>query len=246
MSPTPQVLIMGHSFVHRFHRSLAKGSERRVRLDLNLSSLAYINYYGVGGRTVDKLSKYDLSVVGRLKPEIVILELGSNDLSPGEARPERVGSEIESLVQLLHAQYGVKFIVVCQTINNRALCPRSTPSYNDLVALLNRYLSVVLETLPFATFWCHKGLRKPNVPILCKDGIHLNHKGQYALYRSYRGAILCALRSISRSLSPKADQLLPPPAYLRSRLLLLCFGLSKCRDTFVTSVSTFCGIIACS
>ena len=220
MSPTPQVLIMGHSFVHRFHKFLAQGSDRRVRLDLNLSRSAHIKFYGVGGRTVDKLSKFDLSVVGRLKPEIVILELGSNDISPSEARPERVGSTIESLVQLLHAQYGVKFIVVCQTIN-RAFCPRSTPSYNDRVALLNRYLSVVLETLPFAAFWCHKGLRKPNVPILCRDGIHLNHTGQYALYRSYRGAILCALRSISRSLSPKVDPLLPPPAYLRSRLLPL-------------------------
>ena len=220
MSPTPQVLIMGHSFVHRFHKFLVQGSERRVSLDLNLSQSAHIHYYGVGGRTVDKLSKYDLSVVGRLKPEIVILELGSNDLSRSEGRPEQVGSKKESLVQLLHAQYGVKFIVVCQTIN-RALSLRSTPSYNDRVALLNRYLSVVLEMLPFATFWCHKGLRKPNVQILCKDGIHLNHKGQYALYRSYRDAILCVLKTISRSVSPKADQLLPPPTYLRSRLLPL-------------------------
>ena len=220
MSPTPQVLITGLSFVHRFHKFLAEGSERRVRLDLNLSRSVHKHYYGVGGRTVDKLSKYDLSVVGRLKPEIVILELGSNNFSPSEARPERVGSKMESLVQLLHTQYGVKFFVVCQTINH-TLCPLSTPSYNDRIALLNRYLSVVLKTLPFATFWCHKGLHKPNVPILCKDGIHLNHMGQYALYRSYRGAILCALRSISRSLSPKADQLLPPPAYLRPRLLPL-------------------------
>ena len=156
MSPTPQVLIMGHSFVHRFHKVLAQGSERRVNLDLNLSWSAHKHCYGVGGRTVYKLSKYDLSVVARLKPEIVILELGLNDLSPSEARPEQVGSKVESLVQLLQAQYGVKFIVVCQTINC-ALCPWSTPSYNDRVALLNRYLSVVLETLPFATFWCHKG-----------------------------------------------------------------------------------------
>ena len=101
MSPTPQVLIKRHSFVQRFHKFLAQGSERRVRQDLNLSRSAHINYYGVGGRTVDKLSKFDLSVVGRLKPEIVILELGSNDLSPSEARPERVGSKIESLVQLM-------------------------------------------------------------------------------------------------------------------------------------------------
>ena len=130
MSPSPQVLIMDHSFVHRFHKFPAQGSERKVRLDLNLSRSAHIHYYGVGGRTVDKLSKYDLSVVCCLKPEIVILELGSNDLSPSEARPKLVGSKIESLVQLLHTQYGVKFIVVCQTINH-TLCPRSTLSYND-------------------------------------------------------------------------------------------------------------------
>ena len=218
MSCKPQVLVMGHSFVHRFHTFLAQGADRRVSLDLNLSRSAHVNYHGVGGRTVDKLNKFDLSEVAGLKPEIVILELGSNDLSPEEARPEHVGSKIESLVQLLHAQYSVKFIVVCQTIK-RAVCPRGTPSYNDRVDLLNRYLSVVLETLPFATFWCHKGLRKPSVPMLCRDGVHLNHKGQYALYRSYRGAILCALRSISLPLSPKADQLIAPPAYFRSRLL---------------------------
>ena len=168
MSRKPQVLVMGHSFVHRFHTFLAQGADRRVSLDLNLSRSAHVNYHGVGGRTVDKLNKFDLSEVAGLKPEIVILELGSNDLSPEEARPEHVGSKIESLVQLLHAQYSVKSIVVCQTIK-RAVCPRGTPSYNDRVELLNRYL--------------------PSVPMLCRDGVHLNHKGQYALYRSYRGAI---------------------------------------------------------
>ena len=64
MSPTSQVLIRGHSFVHRFHTVLVQNSERRVRLDLNLSRSAHINYYGVGGRTVDnyKLTKFDLSI----------------------------------------------------------------------------------------------------------------------------------------------------------------------------------------
>jgi len=63
-------------------------------------------------------------------------------------------------VQHLHAHFNVKFIVVCQTIT-RAVCPQSNPFYNDCVALLNQYLSVALETLPFAEFWRHKGLRKP-------------------------------------------------------------------------------------
>ena len=98
-----------------------------------------------------------------------------NELSPGKARPRRVGFNIESPMQLLHSQCGANFIVYVKPLT--MLSPRSTPSYNDHLALLNWYLRVVLETLPYATFWCHKGLCKPNVPILCRDGIHLNHKG---------------------------------------------------------------------
>ena len=33
--------------------------------------------------------------------------------------------------------------------------------------------------------------------VLCRDGIHLNKAGNYALYRSYRGAILFALKKLA-------------------------------------------------
>ena len=204
---------MGHSFVHRFHTFLAQSADRRVRLDLNLSRSAHVNYHGVGGRTVDKLNKFNLSEVVCLKPEIVILELGSNDLSPEEARPEHVGSKIESLVQLLHAQYSVKFIVVCQSVHGvpHLTMITSALSVATLAWFWRRYLLLL--------FGATKGFLKPSVPMLCRDGVHLNYKGQYALYRSYRGAISCAFRSLSLSLSPKADQLIAPPAYFRSWLL---------------------------
>ena len=104
-----------------------------------------------------------------------------------------VGSKIETLVQRLHAECQVETIVVCQTIN-RAAGLRDPSSFNDRVALLNQYLSVVLETLPFAVFGRHKGFRQPTVRILCRDGIHLNAKGQYALYWSYRGTILFPIK----------------------------------------------------
>ena len=67
MSPTPQVIIMGHSLVHLFHLFLVLSTERSVRLDLNLYRSAYVNYYGVGSRTVDELNKFDHSVVGRFR-----------------------------------------------------------------------------------------------------------------------------------------------------------------------------------
>ena len=203
MSPKPCVLIMGHSFVRRFELFLSKGIDAMVRWDLNLSRSAQITFLGVGSHTVDKLSKCER----RLQPQIVILEIGSNDLSPPDAMPKVVGSKIETLVQHLHAECRVETIVICQTIN-RAAGLRDPPSFNDRVALLNQYLSVVLETLPFAVFWRHKGLRQPTVRILCRDGVHLNAKGQYALYRSYRGAILSAIKL---SCPPPLRQVALPP-----------------------------------
>ena len=94
-----------------------------------------------------------------------------------------VGSKIETLVQRLHAECQVETIVVCQTIH-RAAGSRDPPSFNARVAFF----------LPFAVFWRHKGLRQPTVRILCRDEVQLTAKGQYALYRNYRGAILSAIK----------------------------------------------------
>ena len=82
MMPKPKVLILGHSFVRRFETFLSRGLYSRVRHDLNLSQYAQITFHGVGGSTVDKINVFDLHVVGRLKPDIVILEVASYDLCP--------------------------------------------------------------------------------------------------------------------------------------------------------------------
>ena len=184
--------------------------DKRVKNNLDLAESAQLAFQGVGGRTVDKINVFDLQRVRKVQPDIVILEIGSNDLCPRDAKPEIVGSKIETLVQHLHAHFNVRFIVVCQTIA-RAACPRDNPSYNDRVALLNQYLDVVLEAIPFAEFWRHKGLRKPNISVLSKDGVHLNNRGQYALYRSYRGAILYALKQHAAINGAAGQTGTPPP-----------------------------------
>jgi hypothetical protein len=65
----------------------------------------------IGGRTVNKVRNHDLGVVARLSPDIVILEIGTNDLSL--LPPEVVGSEIEELVSLLQQTYHIKVVCVC-------------------------------------------------------------------------------------------------------------------------------------
>ena len=48
--------------------------------------------HGIGGRTIAKVLAYDLHVVESFQPHLVILELGTNDLS--HLDPTKVGSSI--------------------------------------------------------------------------------------------------------------------------------------------------------
>ena len=91
--PKPEVLILGHSFVRRFAAFIAQGVDKRVKNNLDLAESAQLAFQGVGGRTVDKINVFDLQRVRKVQPDIVILEIGSNDLCPRDAKPEIVGSK---------------------------------------------------------------------------------------------------------------------------------------------------------
>lgn len=164
---------------------------RSTDLDATLHILDNIElkWHGVGGRTVLKTVQFDLSVVESFKPDIVIVQLGTNDLS--HLSPVNVGSAIEDLTRTLHDSLHVKCVCVCQTIYRTG-----APTFNKNVILLNRYLKVVLEPLPYAFFWSHKGFWRAKTNFMARDGVHLNSLGQYKLYRSLRGAVLRCLQSL--------------------------------------------------
>ena len=73
-----------------------------------------LKWHGVGGRTGHKIVQFDISVVEKFMPDIVILQLGTNDLSHLPA--VNVGSAIEDLTRSLHDSLNVKCVCVCQTI----------------------------------------------------------------------------------------------------------------------------------
>ena len=74
-----RVLILGHSFIRRLREYIGRNAD----LDANLHILEGIElkWHGVGGRTVLKTVQFDLAVVEKFMPDIVILQLGTNDLS---------------------------------------------------------------------------------------------------------------------------------------------------------------------
>ena len=181
-----RVLVWGHSFVKRLSADLERGFQQRARGDSNLASRARVTLFGQGGRTVPKLWSHDLHVVSSSTPDIVILEIGTNDLSTEE--PSLVASSIEVLVRLLHDRFPVKVICVCHVIPRRSPC-----AFNDKVAVCNELVNSLLEPLPYVFCWFHKGFYNKAGKFFLGDGVQVNRLGQYRLYRSYRGAILKAL-----------------------------------------------------
>ena len=135
----PTILILGHSFVRRLEDNLAAHFDARAAPNFYLPESGHVSLVGTGGRPVDKFNKYDLSLLVKYKPDIVILEIGTNDLST--LRPEIVGSEIDDLAQALRDQYKVRVIGVCQVINRnipRTLSPDS--NFNVKATVLRQYL----------------------------------------------------------------------------------------------------------
>ena len=54
-------------------------------------------------------------------------------------------------------------------------------------------IEVVLDSLNCVFCWRHKAFTRPDQDFYLRDRVHLNARGQYLLYRSYRCAILTAL-----------------------------------------------------
>lgn len=190
-SSVPTVLIFGHSFVKRFNWNLWSNSIPGVDANFNLPGKASVHLHGVGGHTVAKLS--NLRVFRSLAPDIIILEIATNNLSIHG--PEVVGSAIDDLVQLPQVEFSVRVVAVCH-VNWRGQSYPQAPNFNNSAKLLNQYVWVVLEQHPNIFTWRHMGFTNPSPNVMLPDGVHVNSAGQYCLYRSYRGAILKALHML--------------------------------------------------
>ena len=189
-SAVPEVLILDHSFVNRLQSDLKAPFDARTDSNFYLEGAATVHLFGAGGRTVEKLGRYDLHVVRRLAPDVVILEVATNDLS--DVGPEVVGSSIEELVRLLLDDFSVNMVGVCHAIP-RGVSFTDWEDFLQRAAILNNYVRVVLEPFPNAFCWTHKDFSSPHKDLYLEDGVHVNSLGQCFLYRSYRGAILKAL-----------------------------------------------------
>jgi len=69
--------------------------------------------------------------------------------------------------------------------------------FNRKAKLLTKYLRAVLEPIPYAIFWGHRGFWRPTPNFYARDGVYLNSLGQGKYRHSLRGAILRSLSLFS-------------------------------------------------
>ena len=195
-SAKPRALVFGHSFVRRFGEFIDNSQPTDLySRDLQLVHTCEVEIFGIGGRTVDKTIRFDLNTIRGTAPNVIVLEMGSNDACERDSDAETIASSLVALTGLLISECKPQFIVVCQIL------PRKQPpfeEYNDRVRQINTLVSEALLHIKQAKFWRHCDLIDPSADIYLADGINLNEGGNRALYKSYREAILFALSQLRK------------------------------------------------
>lgn len=128
-----------------------------------------------------QIAKDRLSIIRGRSPNIIVLELGSTDLTKLPA--QAIGSELEILVRYLHDEFtGKASIGVCQVIRRHS---HQCTAYNFKVIKLHLYLkAVIIKPIPF---W------NSRENIYLPDGVDLNDLGNFKLFRSIWGAVIKAV-----------------------------------------------------
>lgn len=187
--PNIPAILIGHSFVRRLYNYIEKASETDPVIHKNFG-LENVNilFDHKGGRLVSGLLDNNLEQkLKRIAPKIAILQIGGNDIANG-TRPETVASMIEDIVQELHFNYRIKYIIVCQLIYRQT----GPVDYNTNVDLCNKILKEIVTVHKFAYFWKHVGIEHSVWNLYARDRVHFNDIGHRKLYKSYRRALIFA------------------------------------------------------
>lgn len=179
-------VIWGHSFVRRFQAFLEERNLSNVGLELDKFSVSCI---GLGGLKLEqrrRLHSKDNDLSGS---DLVLIDIGSNDLTKPSYSPEQFALDIMSYASFLIIGLNVKKVVILQVLH-RDCVPYT--DYNSVVIQANVAIQKLTDTtsLPIV-FWKHRGMWNCQDFIFCSDGIHLSNDIGYPKYmRSVRDCII--------------------------------------------------------
>lgn len=195
------ILVLGHSFIARLQDFMDSNSELR---NMNFDPQGKMVFLrGFRGGKVKQIKDFGLRTVQQLRPDIVLLQIGSNDLCNPELSVRDVAKNIIEIVLILIFMHGVTKVGVMQILHR--VPPKrlvkyaiDTAWFNDRCDTLNKFLDDYFahDNVPGARFWRHSGFWSPKCQseVYDSDGVHLNNTGYIKYYRSVRALMVTASR----------------------------------------------------
>ena len=184
-----KILYYGHSFVQHLQDYMASLPYYMGNLGLPFNE-GTVHYKSLSGATVERLrKKHNLDLVNRMQPEILVLEVGTNDLSELDKTPQYVHDQVLELVrELLDCR--IRKVVVSQVVmrGKKGLIGKDQ-DYEEKMHAYNHRIEATLKHLPRTAFWHHRNMWGDIERLVDTDGTHLNDQGHKRFYRSLKGAV---------------------------------------------------------
>lgn len=175
------------------------GSDVRLVPGFGLSQ-AHVTFIAQGGWKLADV-RGACPRIAASRPDFLILQVGSNDLcTVRHIDSITIANELLELANYLCTSSGAQGAIVCHLLqrgeSHRLPSHPHVTSYNEKIILVNRYIKEVLGAglEPRLISWPHKGMIQSMAHLLCNDGTHVNDYGQLLLYKSIRGAVICAAK----------------------------------------------------
>ena len=191
-----KVLLYGHSFINHYKRWSDQQGGRFDNLAMGQDKVR-VYYHGVGGATIAHMGQEcNLDRVRSIKPDVVFIQLGTNDLAMASYGPEWVVDRMKELVLEILAM-GVQRVIVGQVLfRGVAGLKRAVPNFRGKVIVFNHQAESTINGIDKAVLWKHHNMWKYIEQLVADDGTHLNDRCHYKYYRSLKGAVLLALKFI--------------------------------------------------
>ena len=232
------VLYYGHSFVQHL-RDYVKTRDELKNWGF-AGRQADIHYYSQSGATIERMMQpQHLWHIEYMRPDIVIVEIATNDLSREgtEYEPDNLSSAAHRLVMAIRDR-GVKRVVLNQVLPRgemgmdrsiKKAKGRCVPisreerleackTFKDRAVRYNEACHPLINSVPLCMFWHHHNLWV-HIDEEVEDGTHLNSVGHSKLIKSLKGALIVSMKLLRPAWYDQSGRLLPAYRQLFAREL---------------------------